>query len=237
MSGARDVRFLGPQDREWPAVLCVEPVPAVAPLGLWVRGAGDLADLLRQAVVVLGSNHATPYAVKVAHRLATDLGEAGWTVVTSGATGVASAVRHGVYTAKGRAVVLPLGGIATPRPQAHQRQYERVTWTGLVVSDSYRPPADHRADLQARCRILSAIGAAVVVIEPAGLDSAVVRRARQLGRPVYAVPGAVTGDRQSDGAHRLIRDGAARLVRDASDVLTDLGGVPVVDADLGAGAS
>lgn len=231
------MRFLGPQDREWPAVLRAEPDPGAAALGLWVRGAGDLADLLRQAVVVLGSSRATPYAVMVAHRLAADLSQAGWTVVTSGATGVASAVRHGAYAVKGRAVVLPLGGIARPQPRAHGRQYERVTWTGLLVSDSYRPPADLRADLQARCRILSEIGAAVVVIEPVGLDVAVVRRARQLGRPIYAVPGAVTGDSPSDGAHRLIRDGAARLVRDASDVLTDLGRAPMVNAHLGSGAS
>lgn len=217
------MRFLGPQDREWPAVLRAEPGRGVAALGLWVRGAGDLADLLRKAVVVLGSHGATPYAAMVAHRLAADLSRAGWTVVTSGATGVASAVRHGAYAVEGRAVVLPLGGIAMPRPRAHSRQYRRVMWTGLLVSDSYRPPADHVADQQTRSRILSVLGAAVVVIEPAGSSVAVARRARQLGRPIFAVPGSVIDGSPSDGAHRLIRDGVARLVRDANDVLTDVG--------------
>lgn len=217
-----DLRFVAPYDDEWPAALSGPCGRDVAPLGLWVRGRGELHMLLRRSVVVLGAAAATPYAVKVAHRLAADLGGAGWTVVTSGATGVASAVRYGAHSAGGPALVLPLGGLACPRPRAHATQYDRASRTGLVISESYGP-LEPAADRLARNRVLSALGTAVVVIEPAGIAVDVARRARDRGRPVFAVPGGVTDDSPSRSAHRLIRDGLARLARDARDVLSDLG--------------
>lgn len=223
MTRPTETRFLGPQDREWPAALHKPSARDAAPLGLWARGQGDLDELLRRAVVVLGAAAATPYAVAVAHGLAAELAGAGWTVVTSGAAGVASAARHGVFSAGHPAVVLPLGGVARPQPPGHARQYERVTWTGLPLSDSYGPPADVRADGAMRNRLLSVLGAAVVLIEPSGIAVDVAHRSRARGLPIFAVPGPVTTDSGSAAAHRLVRDGTARLVRDARDVLSDLG--------------
>jgi predicted Rossmann fold nucleotide-binding protein DprA/Smf involved in DNA uptake len=137
--------------------------------------------------------------------------------------GVASAARHGTLSAKGPAVVLPLGGVAQPQPRCHGRQYERVTWAGLLDSESYGPPDDIGADRDARNRVLAVLGAAVILVEPDGTATSVARQARHRGRPVFAVPGPATEDSGSACAHQLLRDGTARLVRGARDVLTDLG--------------
>jgi DNA processing protein len=222
VTGRTDSRFLGPQDREWPEVLRRPTERNAASLGLWVRGSGDLGGLLRRAVVVLGAAAATPYAVTITHRLAAELTEAGWTVVTSGAAGVASAVRHGAFSAEGPAVVLPLGGIAEPKPRCYARQYERVTWAGLLVSENCGPPGDTDADREVRNGMFAVLGAAVVLVEPGGIASSVARQARHRGSPVFAVPGPATENSGSACAHQLLRDGTARLVRGAHDVLTDL---------------
>lgn len=213
------IRFLAPGDDEWPATLA----HSGGPVGLWVRGAASLGLLLRRAVVVLGATAATPYATDAARRIAAELAAAGWTVVTSGDFGVAGAVRRAALSVERPAVVLPLGGLTRPGPVGHARLFTRTAYRGVLVSESPQRPPSREADLVRQSRLLACLGAAVVLVEPhpGGSAGAVTRTARQLRRPLLAVPGPVTSDR-SAFAHQLLRDGAARLVRDAGDVLADL---------------
>lgn len=112
------VRFVVPADEDWPAVVSRSSA-ASGPFGLWVRGDGEPAELLRRSVVVLGSRTATPYAAGLAFRLAGELSAAGWTVVTSGAVGVASAALRGALVGNRPAVAVPLGGALHPTPVVH----------------------------------------------------------------------------------------------------------------------
>ena len=82
-----------------------------------------------------------------------------------------------------------------------------------------------------RNRIIAALGTGTVVVEAALRSGALntARHARELCRPVMAVPGPVTSE-QSAGCHELIRDYGAMCVTCAADVIEHVG-VP------GAGAS
>ena len=75
-----------------------------------------------------------------------------------------------------------------------------------------------------RNRIISALCTAVIVAEAPARSGALItaRIARDLGRPLFAVPGDVAGGRSS-GCHGLIRRGEAGLVERAADVLESLG--------------
>lgn len=225
LDGARrhGIRFLAPGDDDWPSTL----PQSAGPVGLWVRGAAPLGPLLRRTVVVLGATAATPYATDTAHRIAAELAAAGWTVVTSGDFGVAGAVLRGALSVDRPAVVLPLGGLVRPCSLGHSRLFGRTAYRGALVSESLQRPPNLEPDLIRQSRLLACLGAAVVLVEPqpGGTAGAVIRLARQLGRPLLAVPGPVTSD-QSAFAHQLLRDGAARLVRRGSDVLADLGALP-----------
>lgn len=97
----------------------------------------------------------------------------------------------GAHRATRTPIVLPVGGAARPRPGL---LFRRRALRGLVVSESLETPADHRTDQLRQLRLLAAIGAAVVLIEPQpeSLAGAVARQAKEFGRPVFAVPGIVT---------------------------------------------
>src|SRR5690242_7384737 len=56
-------------------------------------------------------------------------------------------------------------------------KYERVTWAGLLVSESYGQPDEMGADRDGRNRMLAVLGAAVVLVEPAGAAASVARQA------------------------------------------------------------
>ena len=62
-AAAAGTRFVMPGDLEYPAGLRELAVhdPSEAPVGLWVRGTGDLDELTQRAVAVTGSRSATPY--------------------------------------------------------------------------------------------------------------------------------------------------------------------------------
>ena len=62
------------------------------------------------------------------------------------------------------------------------------------------------------------------MVAEAGLRSGALNaagRARELGRPVMAVPGPVTSS-ASGGCHQLIRDGQATCITCAADVIADV---------------
>ena len=95
-------RFLCPGDAEWPVSLDIlditlEPAPGQgpSPLGLWIRGAGNLAAVTTRSVAVVGSRAATEYGLRVAAELAADLATAGWTIVSGAAYGIDAAAHRG----------------------------------------------------------------------------------------------------------------------------------------------
>jgi DNA processing protein len=92
-----------------------------------------------------------------------------------------------------------------------------------VISE-YPPgvlPARHRFLL--RNRLIAALASGTVVVEAASRSGSLVtaRHARDLDRPLMAVPGPVTSA-MSAGCHQLIREHGAALVTSAADVLQGL---------------
>jgi DNA processing protein len=97
-----------------------------------------------------------------------------------------------------------------------------ISQTGCVVSEMV-PGTQPRADLfPRRNRIIAGLAAGVVVVEAALRSGSLITAhlANELGREVFAVPGAPY-DPRSEGTNRLIRDGAT-LVMSAADVLETL---------------
>lgn len=219
-----ELRFVSPEDREWPAALKLSGARQLAPLGLWLRGKAEINTLFKRAVVVLGATVASPYGTSAAFGLSCELSAAGWTVLSTGSYGVAGAVHRGSLSVDRPTIAMPRGGLLRPRPLGHGRLFGRIANRGLMVSQYAKPPADGAVDLAGQSWLLSTAAAAVVLVEPepTRLTNAVIRRAQALGKPLLAFPGTVTSA-SSEFAHQLVRDGAARLTRNGRDVLADLG--------------
>ena len=209
-------RFVIPGDDDWPydRVDTRGHSPVSAPLGLWIRGQAPLTDLVRTAVTITGARAATNYGTAVAADFATGLAHDGVTTLSGGAFGVDSAALDAAHRAGGPTVVVLAGGVDVPYPRAHTAFFDRVVADGgLLISEYPISAQPRRSRFAARAHLLAALSAATVIVEagPRSGTLAVARHARELGRPVYGVPGPITSP-NSHGVHDLLRSGAATLI-------------------------
>jgi DNA processing protein len=248
------IRLLTPADAQWPhfafAALQATAQRRVAqwqagararpergelipPLALWVRGSGDLATVGFRSVAVVGSRAATAYGEHIASEFSYGLAQRDVVVVSGGAYGIDAAAHRGALAAGGCSVLVSAGGLDRPYPSGHRHLYDRTAEQGLLVSE--RPPgsAPHRQRFLSRNRLIAALGAATLVVEAAHRSGALnsAGYARDLGRPVLAVPGPVTSA-MSAGCHRLIQrdEEPARLVTTVAEVLAYCGSAEVDEA-------
>jgi DNA processing protein len=217
----RGLRLVLPGDPEWPGQL--DDLGDARPVLLWVQGSADLRYACLRSVSVVGSRAATGYGQHVGVQLAAALAERGLTIVSGGAFGIDQSAHRGALAADGLTVAVLAGGISYGYPRGHAALFAAIAAQGLLVSEC---PPDHgptRPGFLIRNRIIAALGRGTVVVEAALRSGALntARHARDLGRPVMAVPGPVTSE-QSAGCHELIREYGAMCVTGGRDVLEHL---------------
>ena len=207
---------------------------AAPPAVLHVAGGLDrfLLGAAGDAVAVVGARAASPYGIAVARSLGRGLAAADLTVISGMAAGIDAAAHAGalsILPADGgpspRAREFPLtlavlpGPADRPYPKVNRHLYRELCAVGAAVSEL--PPGSRVRSwmFPARNRIIAGLGAMTVVVEAGKRSGSLVtaRFARELGRPVGAVPGRVTSP-QAVGSNSLLRGGAA-LVRGPQDVL------------------
>ena len=196
-----------------------------APPFLWCLG--DPRLLSRPKIALVGARNASSIGTRMAKRLAVDLGEAGYTIVSGLARGIDTAA-HLAALSTGTIAVLG-GGVDVVYPAENTELAQRIVDDGLRVSEQplgVQPLARH---FPARNRIISALAQATIVVEAAAKSGSLItaRDALDLGRDVLAVPGHPF-DARASGCNLLIRDGAT-LVRSADDVLEAI--APIANTD------
>jgi len=213
------LRLVMPGDAEWPTQL--DDLGEARPLLLWARGTADLRLTCVNSVAIVGSRAATGYGQHVAIELAAALAEKSVGIVSGGAYGIDASAHRGALAGGGDTVAVLAGGLAFGYPQGNRGLFEAVAGQGVLLSECPPDAAPTRPGFLVRNRIITALSRGTVVVEAAlrsgALNSA--RHARELCRPVMAVPGPVTSE-YSAGCHELIRDYGAMLVTCAADVLT-----------------
>lgn len=211
-----------PGEPGWPAQL--DDLGPARPHALWVRGAADLDSLTRRSVSVAGSRAATAYGRHIAGEMAGDLASAGWTIISGGAYGIDAAAHRGALVADGPTVAVLACGPDIAYPREHASLLGGiVTAGGAVISECPPGSRPDRFRFLARNRLIVALGQGTVIVEASTRSGslATARHARQLGRPLMAVPGPVTSA-VSAGCHDLIRNQDASLVTSAADILDRL---------------
>lgn len=197
-----------------------EPLAAVddAPPVISVLGHAHL--LKRRAVALVGARNASLNGKKFAERIARELGEAGFLVVSGLARGIDTAAHAGALGTGTAAVVA--GGIDVVYPPENDRLYRDIVQQGVVVAESAigtQPQARH---FPRRNRLISGLSLGVLVVEAAMRSGSLItaRMALEQGREVMAVPGSPM-DPRCEGTNNLIRQGAT-LVASADDVIRAL---------------
>jgi DNA protecting protein DprA len=169
---------------------------------------------------MVGSRNASAAGFKIAERLAREIGEAGFVVVSGLARGIDAAAHRGSL-ATGTVAALA-GGLDRIYPEQHTNLLESILESGAALSEmplGYEPRA---RDFPRRNRLISGVSLGVVVIEAAKRSGSLItaRMALEQGREVFAVPGSPL-DPRAEGTNGLLKQGAT-LVTEVADVLGPL---------------
>lgn len=225
-AAARGIRFVCPEDSEWPTALAdlthAEPLHnrGGSPLGLWVKGPHRIDEVCRSAAAVVGSRSATTYGASVASDVAAYLGEHEVTVVSGAAFGIDQAAHRGALAVNGLTVAVLACGVDRAYPSAHRNLLDYIAETGLVVSELPLGCAPTRVRFLSRNRLIAALARGTLVVEAAVRSGALntANWTTRLNRVLMGVPGPVTSA-PSQGVHELIRSRGATLVTRGEDVL------------------
>lgn len=210
-------RLICPGEPEWPTQL--DDLGDARPVLLWLRGEADLRFACLRSVAVVGSRAATAYGNHVGAELGADLAGRGWTVVSGGAYGVDACAHRGALAAGGKTVAVLASGLRFGYPKGHEELFNEIACTGVMVSECPPDAAPTRPGFLVRNRVIAALSRGTLVVEAALRSGALntARHARELNRPVMAVPGPITSE-QSAGCHDLIREWGATCVTSAREV-------------------
>jgi DNA processing protein len=212
------IRLVCPGEPEWPTQLDV--LGAARPYALWLRGEADLRYCCLRSVSIVGARAATAYGAHVGTEMAAALAERGWTVISGGAYGIDGCAHRGALAADGVTIAVLACGVDRIYPPGHQDLLTGVTAQGVLVSEWPPGRTPTRRRFLIRNRVIGALSRGTVVVE-AGLRSGALntaRHARDLGRPLMAVPGPVTSE-VSAGCHKIMREWGAVCVTGAADVI------------------
>ena len=186
-----------------------------APPLIWILG--DTKLLSHPMIALVGARNASSLGTRMARRLATDLTEAGFVVVSGLARGIDAAAHVGAKDTFTVAVMA--GGVDVVYPSENAVLAQEIPENGLLLSEQPMGLRPHARHFPQRNRIISGLCQAVVVVEAAARSGSLItaRCALDQGREVLAVPGHPF-DARASGCNMLIRDGAT-LVRGADDVI------------------
>lgn len=186
-----------------------------APPLLGVRGQCDA--LMRPMIAIVGSRNASGAGLKFADKLARDLGDAGFVIVSGLARGIDQAAHRASLT--GGTIAVLAGGHDKIYPPEHQDLLFMLLDSGGAISEMPIGHVPRARDFPRRNRLISGAALGVVVIEAAHRSGSLItaRMAAEQGREVFAVPGSPL-DPRAAGTNDLIKQGAA-LVTEASDII------------------
>jgi len=214
----RGIEVVHPGHRQYPRLLAeISGRPSI----LFVRG--ELTPPDERAVAIVGTRRKTPYGRQAAEQVASELAQAGVTVVSGLACGIDTAAHRAALAAGGRTIAVLGSGVDIIYPGENLNLAEQIIESGAVVSEFVPGTKPDAQNFPARNRIVSGMSLGTVIIEAPARSGALITAsfAADQGREVFVVPGSVYS-LASEGTNALLRDGA-RLVRHGADVLEDLG--------------
>ncbi|WP_377848947.1 DNA-processing protein DprA [Bosea sp. UC22_33] len=181
---------------------------------------GRVETLQRPGVALVGSRNASAAGMKFTARLARDLGEADFTVVSGLARGIDTAA-HEASLETGTVAVLA-GGLDEIYPPQNIPLARRLLERGALVSEMPLGWVARARDFPRRNRLVSGLSLGTVVVEAARRSGSLItaRFANEQGRLVFAVPGSPL-DPRAEGGNHLIREGAT-LCAEAAHVIEAL---------------
>jgi DNA processing protein len=165
-------------DRTYPSALkAIEDAPPT----LFVRG--TLPDLTR-ACAIVGTRKPTNESCNLTTKLAGDLADCGYTIVSGLALGIDKTAHQGALAIRGGQTVAVLGsGVLNVFPRENRAYAAAIMDRGALISEVAPDSNVSTPGLVARNRIISGLSALLVVVE-SGIDGGAIANG---ARPVEAI--------------------------------------------------
>ncbi len=202
--------------------------PDYPPLLRYIAGAPPVLTIvggenldLRRTVAIVGARNASAAGQKFARMLASELGEARYTVVSGLARGI-DAAAHAAALATGTVGILA-GGLDRIYPEENiPLARDIVAHGGALLAEMPLGWEPRARDFPRRNRLVSGLALGTVVVEAAKRSGSLItaRLALEQNREVFAVPGSPL-DPRAEGGNALIQQGA-KLITGAADIIDTL---------------
>jgi DNA processing protein len=209
-------RILMYGEEQYPRLL--QYIPDAPPL-LAMRGHAHIFAHTKLFGMV-GARNASANGCGFAKKLASDLGAAGYAVVSGLARGIDAAAHRGAL-ATGTIAVIG-GGIDNIYPPENAALFDEIAASGAILSELPFGAQPHARSFPGRNRIIAGMALGVAVIEASLKSGSLITAnfAGDYGRDVFAVPGSPM-DPRCQGTNKLLKDGAT-LVESARDIIANL---------------
>jgi DNA processing protein len=194
-----------------------------APKQLYVRGILPKSCDLNLAIV--GTRAASEYGKTLAFKIAKELAELGFNIVSGMALGIDTQAHLGALAGNGKTIAVLGSGIddASIYPNENLNLAKKIIANGSAVISEYEP--EKKSEIwyfPERNRIIAGLSLGVLVVEAPEKSGALItaRLALEQNREVFAIPGSVFS-KNSFGTNFLIKSGA-RIVTSIDDILEEL---------------
>lgn len=170
---------------------------------------------------MVGTRSCSERGFRLAYESGYDAASKGAVIVNGLALGIDGACIAGALDANGYAIGLLGCGIDRIYPYGNKDLFERLSATGLILTE-FPPFSEPKGtNFPVRNRVMSALSLATVVFEADASSGAMItaKHALEQGRRIFAVPGKPY-DKTYSGPLELIKDGAT-VFTEADDILTE----------------
>ena len=194
-----------------------------APKQLYVRGNLPKDHNLNFAIV--GTRAASDYGRTLAFKIAKELAELGFNIVSGLALGIDTQAHLGALEGKGKTTAVMGSAIDNNSiyPSENLNLVKKIISSGGAVISEYEPGTKSEIwFFPERNRIISGLSRGVLVVEAPEKSGALItaRLALEQNREVFAIPGSIFS-KNSLGANNLIKSGA-KMVTTVDDILEEL---------------
>ena len=171
---------------------------------------GNLELLKGDLIAVIGARRCSSYGAEVAKRIAKEISENNFTVVSGLAAGIDSIAQKSAINYPGKTIGVLGCGIDVIYPKSNKILYEYILKNnGLIISEFLPTTPPMAYNFPRRNRIISGISSKLIIIEATVKSGSLitVNYALDLGMDIMSIPGPVFNG-NSEGCNKLIRDGA-----------------------------
>jgi DNA processing protein len=194
-----------------------------APKQLYVRGSLPKDHNLNFAIV--GTRAASDYGRTLAFKIAKELAELGFNIVSGLALGIDTQAHLGALEGKGKTTAVMGSAIDDNSiyPSENLNLVKKIISLGGAAISEYEPGTKSEIwFFPERNRIIAGLSRGVLVVEAPEKSGALItaRLALEQNREVFAIPGSIFS-KNSFGANNLIKSGA-KMVTSVDDILEEL---------------